>query len=221
MSSIIDRPDAADIRDAAARAADPDTARRVAGYVLDEMADTFYVLAFLNACDACSDAGTPHPYAPGPGGSYDECAAGAPEPEGLRAECERRAVALYAGILQTQGGYDPAPALVRWVADGNRTTTWWQDKTDDRAGRRTLRDLDTEAAARCWGHYAVMSAVGHGVSWGDDHEPLTTEDGEDLLSVGQLHVPAETPEWVDAWTIAARDKRDADAAPHLDDSGEE
>lgn len=214
MSSIIDRPDAADIRDAAARAADPDTARRVAGYVLDEMADTFYVLAFVSACDACFDAGTPHPYAPGPGGSYDECAAEAPEPEGLRDECARRAVALYAGILQTQGGYDPAPALVRWEDAGNSAPpNWRRDYPRSRASY--------EAAARCWGHYAVMSAVWHGVSWGDDNEPLTTEDGEDLLSVGQLHVPAETPEWVDAWTIAARDKRDADAAPHLDDSGEE
>jgi hypothetical protein len=138
---------------------------RVTAWILESMADTFALLAFAQACDELDSARMPHPNAPGPGQEY-----ALPEvPPALRAECQRAAVLLYAAILAAPGGYDPAPALVRWYAAGNSVSDHWEDKVRDAV---LLSEAGTEAAARCWGHYAVVEAVGHGVAWSDDNEPL-------------------------------------------------
>lgn len=165
---------------------------RVATWILDEMASTFRMRAFANACDTCDEAGTPHPDKPRPGGNYSDH----PEPsDAVREDARAAAVRLYAAVLAAPGGYDPAPALIRWVAVNDPSHYWAK-----RYGYTT-----PEAAARCWGHYAVMSAIGHGVSWDDDNEPLTGEDGADLPCLGYgLWVYAEDVIWSDAYTDAAR-----------------
>jgi len=134
---------------------------RVATWILDEMSSTFSMLAFANACDTCDEAGTPHPHKPRPGGNYSDH----PEPSDDTAEAARAAaVRLYAAVLDAAEGYDPAPAIVWWVEDpaGDTVARYWRNKA------ATV----LEATARCWGHYAVMSAIGHGVSWDDDNAPL-------------------------------------------------
>ena len=167
---------------------------RVATWILDEMADTFLMLAFANACDACDEAGTPHPDKPRPGGKYSDH----PEPSDQVAEAARAAAArLYAAVLGAPDGYDPAPAIVRWVEDpaGDTVARWWREK----AG------TVLEATARCWGHNAVMSAIGHGVSWDDDNAPLRDEHGGELPRPGyRMGVTAEDIDWCDEHTDAAR-----------------
>ena len=211
------------------------TALRVTTWILDEMADTFLVNAFSRACDECYDAGTPHPNQPPPGGDYG---ASMPEPSPeVRDDARRAAVRLYAAILRAPGGYDPAPALVRWHEAGHRVReSWWR-----KANHYTL-----DGAARCWGHYAVMEALCHGVSWEDDNEPLTEPpfrrnipagddcptcgylirhgdgcpdtgpdigddlfDPEPLPSVGYLDVRADDLTWEDECTERARAALDA------------
>jgi hypothetical protein len=210
---------------------------RVTAWILESMADTFALLAFAQACDELDEAEMPHPAAPGPGQEYADAM---PEvPPALRAECQRAAVLLYAAVLAAPGGYDPAPALLRWAWPNNyagaRLVPW--------AGQPGGRDLDEwcrEAAARCWGHYAVMEAVGHGVSWEDDNEPLMTEPVEAgevadppgpanllpdgrvnyyLLGVGDLGVTAETPTWEDEHTRAAWEKLDQAERRHAESVG--
>lgn len=178
------RPDDLDIREHL----------RVATWILDEMTSTFLMLAFANACDACADAGTPHPDKPGPGGNY----ADHPEPSDATAEAARAAaVRLYAAVVGAAHGYDPAPAVVRWVDDpaGDTVARYWRDRA------ATV----LEATARCWGHYAAMSAIGHGVSWDDDLKPLRDEYGAELDRPGYaLRVYADDIDWTDAYTDAAR-----------------
>ena len=173
---------------------------RVTTWILEEMTDTFTMLAFANACDECDDAGTPHPGKPGPGGNFADY----PEPgEGVRAEAQAAAVRLYARILAAPGGYDPAPSLVEWCKV-NEPPRYWCAKYGD--ARPVVGEYRyTEAAARCWGHYAVMSAIGHGVCWEDDNAPLTGEDGTELPRPGYpLRVYAEDITWSDEATDAAR-----------------
>lgn len=53
--------------------------------------------------------------------------------------------------------------------------------------------------AESWGHYAVMSAIGHGVSWEDSHDELVWV--EDVLpTVGALRFDLDiAPAWPDRW----------------------
>ncbi len=190
------------ILEAVARAPDPAASLRVTTWILDSMADTLALLAFASACDECAEAGVPHPHAPGPGEDYADGMARAGVPDGVRADAQRAAVLLYAAILAAPGGYDPAPAVSRWYyAPHDVPNRWWRRSEDP-----------LEAAARCWGHYAVMSAVGHGVSWEDDNEPLTRAEYDPtnieqctmyLPSVGDLRVSAEDITWSDEYTRAA------------------
>ena len=192
------------------------TALRVTTWILDEMADTFMLCAFANAVDACAEAASSlgdrmlrHPFEPGPGGSYDDAMAlyfsEGGDPPDLRDDARRAAVRLYAAILRAPKGYDPAPALMRWVnTPGNEPPYHWREQYVG----------PNEAAARCWGHYAVMEALGHGVGWSDQNEPLMTpEPAVDLPSVGDLPgVSADDLTWTDEWTEradAARQARDA------------
>jgi hypothetical protein len=178
---------------------------RVATWILDEMASTFLMLAFANACDTCDEAArhapglAPHPDKPRPGGNY----ADHPEPSDDTAEAARAAAArLYAAVLGAPDGYDPAPAIVRWV-ERDRVNVYWY------AGRKG----PTEPAARCWGHNAVMSAIGHGVSWDDDNAPLRDEHGGELPRPGyRMGVSAEDIDWCDEHTDAARDVLDGRAS---------
>jgi hypothetical protein len=189
--------------ESATRSPDPAAHLRVMTWILSEMADTFTLLAFANACDECAEAGTPHPYAPGPGGNYDDCMKEAEMPPGLYDQAARAAVRLYAAVLAAPGGYDPAPALLRGDAEpGKVVSNWWHRRYG----------THREAAARCWGHYAVMEALGHGVAWEDDNEPLGYEvDGTryDLPAVGDLGVSVDDLTWDDEYTDAARAVLDA------------
>jgi hypothetical protein len=171
---------------------------RVTVWILEEMTSTFLMLAFADACDACDDAGTPHPDKPGPGGNFADFPTPAPE---VRAAAERAAMVLLADILAAPGGYDPAPAVIEWHAsDDNNVSDYWLEKVD------VLSSL--EATARCWGHYAVMEAMGHGVAWSDSNEPLSFTDiggkVHELPAVGRLGVHAEDVTWSDEYTEAAR-----------------
>ncbi len=55
----------------------------------------------------------------------------------------------------------------------------------------------TDEEAREFGHYVAMQAMGHGVSWADDHPDLDFKvphmEAYDLLPEGYVHAPHENP----------------------------
>ena len=135
--------------------------------ILDSMERTLVVLAYMDWCDAW-DSNDPRPTGKRPTGAVS--ARGGEDwmdaaPVGSRAfrrRCTDRAAILYGQIAQAWGG-KPYAALYQ------------HDDKD----------------ARDWGHYAVMSAVGHGVAWGDDHDALEWKGVE--VKVRGVHI--ETPSW--------------------------
>lgn len=184
-------------------------ARSVTRWILAEMVDSLLMLAFANACDECDEGKMPHPNKPPPGGNFADYWREAEPDASTRAEAERTAAEMLTKIL---AHYDPAPALIRWDVDpaGDTVSWFWRERYDS----------NLEAAARCWGHYAVMEAIGHGVAWSDDNAPLrglplvgvVDEDGEELPPVGDLPgCTIDDVQWVDAPTRAAWAVLDAKA----------
>lgn len=147
--------------------------------IIRAMARTIEVLSYTDWCDAWDEAdrdgrGT-RPEAAvsaGPGKDWFDVAPETDDP-GVREDWLIEAAILYGRIAQ-EWGTDPWSALFR-------------------AGQ-----LDE---APTWGHYAVMPAVGHGVSWEDDHEPLTYFDfakGQDVeLTVRGIGF--DVPLWPGRW----------------------
>lgn len=48
-----------------------------------------------------------------------------------------------------------------------------------------------------WSHYAVMEALGHGVSWADSNDPVTWQE-KPLPSVGEMRIHTESFQWGDS-----------------------
>lgn len=147
--------------------------------IIIAMARTIEVLSYTDWCDAWDEAerdgrGTRPDAAvsAGPGEDWFDVAPETDDP-GVREDWLIAAAILYGRIAQ-EWGMDPWSALFN-------------------AGQ-----LDEGTT---WGHYAVMSAVGHGVSWEDDHEPLTRYDfskGYDVeLDAGC--VGFDVPLWPGRW----------------------
>jgi hypothetical protein len=110
---------------------------------LEGAARAFFVTAYADHVENCDDFDDDHDYAkPGPGGDWCDSAPEAPP-----------------------NAYALAGELWAKLAAAN----------PDGAGVYTLADLAAEADgkaidAESFGHYLAMQAMGHGVSWFDDHK---------------------------------------------------
>ena len=145
------------------------------------MARTIEVLSYMAWCDAWDEAtGTDQPrpedcVSAGPGEDWFDVAPeldlGDQEDAGI--SWREEAAILYGRVWQAWGG-DP------WAV---------------------LRDngIDRDAALD-WAHCAVMSAVGHGVSWEDDHEPLLFAGAGVFVSGPPSRICLDVaPAWPDRW----------------------
>lgn len=56
-------------------------------------------------------------------------------------------------------------------------------------------DVTSSKDAKRWAHLAVMSVVGHGVSWEDDHGPLTWAGKPLSLDAAAVDIPDYPGEW--------------------------
>ena len=104
----------------------------------------------------------------------------------MSAECQRAALIeaaiLYGRIAQAWGS-EP------WILVSRAFEPGGPDKWSYKASAVTDEDC------RLWGHYAVMSAVGHGVSWEDSHNALTKFNGDEVRVSGAASIESFDWDW--------------------------
>lgn len=147
--------------------------------IINSMARTLFVLSYTDWCDTWDEANDPERR------PADAISARSGEdwfdvaPDGYVSEdCARLAAVLYGRIWQAWGA-DP------WLV------LYWNDHTGDTAaGRRALHD---------WGHYAIMSLLGHGVCFEDVHDTLRgpPSDPDREYEVPCLNI--DVPVWPGRW----------------------
>lgn len=168
--------------------------------IIDSMQRTLVVLAYTQWCDEWDQAdpygcdGTarwlagkgrkskrPASAVSARGGCdwFDVAPAG---PASFRADMAREAAVLYGRIEQA------------WGADPWLVLHWnGYDETSEEPGRDEMRNV-----LNMWGHYAIMSLVGHGVSWEDDHDTLTSAEYGGKGDAKEYTIPRfniDTPYW--------------------------
>ncbi len=142
--------------------------------IIASMARTLEVCSYMSWCDTWdeTDDQTDRPEACVSAGSGEDWFDVAPERDASDLEdygvsWERDAAILYGRIWQAWG-VDP------WLALANSGIV----SRDD---------------ARSWGHYAVMSALGHGVSWEDSHDELWWANQS--VTVTDLNINLDVRQW--------------------------
>lgn len=163
--------------------------------VIRSMARTLVVTSFADWCDEEEQRGKEIPGRAGPQQNWMNTA-----PE-MSAAC-REAALIEAAVLY--GRIKQAWFAEPWILVQRYT---------DHAQFNTMGKRDGDKDLCTWGHYAVMSCLGHGVCWEDDHAKL-----EDTYVTFDLHRNAPHTENLDwEWEKEVIVLRRLDT--HVDDLG--
>lgn len=173
--------------------------------IVNSMARTFYVLAYADWVDAWNDAGNrpdrpAEAMRPAVGGNWQDYAPGDPAADfaALRRGCHVASKNMHAFLARPE--WDNFMFFLECIEEaaclyGRIVQLWGADPwvVLQACG------FDTDDARERWAHYAVLSCIGVGCCWEDDHEELTWDGTPRTLTegIGDVEVPTWDGPWPD------------------------